>query len=249
MNLPKTAKLIPNSQENWIDIDGSVYAIDGREGFNRKLIKKSQHIVHGYKYCGINYKTGQKSKRVHRLVAEAFIPNPNNLPIVGHKNNIKSDNRVENLYWTTISENTQKAFNDGLAKNAKGGDDSQSIPVKMFSTLTNELLGEYGSMREAARETGIELTLISRQARYKRPTRREFYFRFSDDPSALVEDQLVGKFRFDDDTLVETFFNTGEASRKTGISERTISNQCQKDRKPKNRFSDFYFLRIKNDNK
>ena len=96
--LPETAKPIKNATGHWIDIDGSVYAFDKRNNHGNKLIKKSQHTVYGYKYCGITYGEKNVSKRVHRLVAEAFIPNPNNYVIVGHRNNIKSDNRVENLY-------------------------------------------------------------------------------------------------------------------------------------------------------
>ena len=118
LQLPKTALPIAGAIEHWIDIDGSVYAIDRRNNRKPRLIKKSQSEVNGYKYCGIKYKNGKIiSKRVHRLVAEAFIPNPNGYRVVGHKNNIKNDNRVENLYWTTTKENTQKAFDDGLAVN------------------------------------------------------------------------------------------------------------------------------------
>ena len=183
MTIPKTAMRIQGAKNHWIDIDGSVYCIDGRFNSKGKIIKKAQTICHGYKYCSINYNGKNISKRVHRLVAEAFIENPNNYNIVGHKNNIKSDNRVDNLYWTTVSENTKKAFDDGLAKNDKGFDDSQSKPVFMFETATNKKIGEFGSCRIASKETGINLSTICRQAKYKRPARKQFYFRYIDDKS------------------------------------------------------------------
>ena len=47
-----------------------------------------------------------KSHKVHRMVANAFIPNINNLPQVGHNNDIPTDNCVENLYWTDNKENS-----------------------------------------------------------------------------------------------------------------------------------------------
>ena len=185
--LPKTAKYIANSQDHWIDIDGSVYAYNTRNNQKKVLIKKAQNTVYGYKYCGIKYKgrDSNVSKRVHRLVAEAFIPNPNNYNVVGHRNNIKHDNRVENLYWTTVQENTQKAFDDGLAVNDKGYDDSQSHPVVMFETSTNKKINEFGSVSEASRITGISKNTISRQAKYKRPVRKSFYFRYADDESVI----------------------------------------------------------------
>ena len=61
----------------------------------------------GYQIVAL-YKAGKcYSRRVHRLVAETFIPNPDNLREVDHINNIRDDNKSENLRWATASENTR----------------------------------------------------------------------------------------------------------------------------------------------
>lgn len=247
LEIPNTALPIKNAIDHWIDIDGSVYAKDKRNGHKNKIIKKAQQTVFGYKYCGIRYKGEQKNinKRVHRLVAEAFLPNPNGYKIVGHKNNIKSDNRVENLYWTTVSENTKKAYDDGLAKNDCGFDNSQSKPVVMFNTYTNQEIKRFGSIAEASRLTGINDTTIGRQAKYKRPTRKDFYFRYIDDEDCSCP-VLIGMFDYETDKLIETFFSSGEARKKTKISTRTICQQVQKNQKPssKHKHNNVYFLKL-----
>lgn len=58
--------------------------------------------------------------KVHRAVAQAYIPNPENKPCVNHKNGIKTDNHVDNLEWATYAENTRHAFDTGLAVARKG---------------------------------------------------------------------------------------------------------------------------------
>lgn len=61
----------------------------------------------GYRIVSLFENGKAKKYRVHRLVADAFIPNPNNYPIVNHKDEIKDNNRMENLEWCTHSYNTR----------------------------------------------------------------------------------------------------------------------------------------------
>jgi hypothetical protein len=66
----------------------------------------------GYRHVILNH----KNKNVHRVIAETFIPNPNNLPCVNHKDGNKTNNSVENLEWCTHSENTLHSFKNGLQR-------------------------------------------------------------------------------------------------------------------------------------
>lgn len=59
-----------------------------------------------------------KNHEVHRLMAEAFIPNPNGLPMVRHLNDIKTDNRLENFAWGTAKDNGEDAVRNGRVRKA-----------------------------------------------------------------------------------------------------------------------------------
>lgn len=73
----------------------------------------------GYKQCNL-YKDGKKKYvRIHRLVAELFVPNPNNLPQVNHIDGNKLNNHYTNLEWVSNSQNTKHAFDNGLISKTK----------------------------------------------------------------------------------------------------------------------------------
>lgn len=243
--LPKDAVRVKDSKD-FVDKKGTVYSpVTNYKGrFSGEYLIKTPHNCNGYFYVAIydNEMKSAKSRRLNRVVAETFIPNPHNLPVVGHKNNIKTDNRVENLYWTTYKENSQKAVDDGLLVNAKGKDDNQSMPVVMFSSDTNEKIGVYGSIKEASRLTSISASTISRQCRNERQTKNSCYFRFlkTDTPKTQT---LVGMYDYESDELLRTFRNYAEASKITNTKIDTVSRHCTNG-KPKQNVKGFYFRRI-----
>lgn len=99
--------------EYWKQIKGYPHLFISRTGkvwtttYNRYL--KPQLSNRGYLRIGLNKDKVIKTVHIHRLVAEAFIPNPDNLPQVDHIDGNKLNNRVENLRWISQSENCRKS--------------------------------------------------------------------------------------------------------------------------------------------
>jgi hypothetical protein len=167
-------KLIDGSENYYITKSAKVYR-KYSEGF---YLLKPFLATCGYYYVTLQINKKKKKYRLHRLVAQAFIPNPNNYKIVGHIDNIKTNCNVSNLYWTTSSENTQKAINDKLLVNAKGYEDSQSKPVVCYDISDNEI-GRYGSVRECHRALGISCSTILRHCYHKTlKSRCGYHFEF-----------------------------------------------------------------------
>lgn len=116
-------KIINGFEEYAIKENGEVVSLprkDGR-GFNREAkLLKPIYREDWYPIVRLTKNKKRFNRSVHRLLAEAFIPNPNNLPQVNHKNGVKSDFRLENLEWCTPLGNTRHALITGLRPNNTG---------------------------------------------------------------------------------------------------------------------------------
>ena len=89
--------------------------VDGRKHRYESVVKKPYIAHNGYYNVGLDSKG--KHLTIHRCVATAFIDNPNGLKVVNHKDGNKLNNNVDNLEWTTSSENNKHAFKIGLKSN------------------------------------------------------------------------------------------------------------------------------------
>ena len=147
-----------------VDENGNVFSVR-----NNKLLKRMM-FPSGYEYVHLcNGKGKTKLFRVHRLVAETFIPNPNNLPEVNHKDGDKLNNNVKNLEWCTNLENMRHSVETGL-RNIKGENNpSAKLTVKDVINIRKEYIPkskEFGTVA-LARKYGVSNVMIGKIIRYE----------------------------------------------------------------------------------
>ena len=168
-----------NWKKIFIDDIETIYSVsdEGEVRNDEKGTLLKLGLQQGYLHVGLSLGHGQmKRMRVHRLVAQAFIPNPENKPYVNHIDGNRQNNNVNNLEWNTPKENAQHAVETGLRKNTRGR------AVIQYSLAGEEML-TFVSATEAARELGLQQSKITSCCLRDRQTTGNFQWRYADDPN------------------------------------------------------------------
>ena len=149
-----------------IDKNGKIRHYKGQIMSGR--IKKGTN--QGYVMYDLFKDNKRKTVRLHRLVAEAFIPNPNNLPEVNHIDGNKENNTVDNLEWCTRGENIKHAYNKNLRSPAMKGciERNKNVSIKVALCDKNyNIEKEFNSISDLAKEINSSSASLSKQLRNK----------------------------------------------------------------------------------
>ena len=167
-----------------IDSDGVKRLLKG------KILKPAKNN-NGYFLCGLCKNGQMKYVLIHRLVAEAFIPNPSNLPEVNHKDENKTNNSVflkkdgsvdlgkSNLEWCTRSYNINYGTRNKQVAEKRLNSPKFSKPVLQIDINTGRVISEYPSVMEAARKLNINNGGISMCCLRKRKTYKRFKWKYA----------------------------------------------------------------------
>nr|UVM82196.1 MAG: zinc-binding loop region of homing endonuclease [Bacteriophage sp.] len=153
--------------KSFVKIPGvSGYLVNKKGGifseFKGEVMKPA--LRSGYYFVVIMTDDGKRvNKMIHRLMAETFLPNPDNLPEIDHIDGNALNNNLDNLRWVTKKENQNNPISrEGRYKAIRK---RQGIPIKAF--YNGKSVGNFTCLMEAARKFSLHCTMISKQLRGK----------------------------------------------------------------------------------
>ena len=165
-------------KEIWKDIKGyeGLYQVSSFGRVKRvttgRILKGSNDSI-GYLLVILYKNNIGSTKKIHRLVAEAFIPNPDNKPQVNHIDEDKTNNIVSNLEWMTAKENSNHGTRNGRVSRSK------SIPIIAINIKTGESQEFYGT-NECARQLGLSPSNISAVLKGRQKQTGGFTFKYKE---------------------------------------------------------------------
>ena len=175
-------KFISNFEDKYtVTNKGEVFSFNNGKKVPLSLVLGKR----GYFVVSLSSSNKAKQYRVHRLVAEAFIPNPQQKPCVNHKDGNKQNNCVENLEWVTYGENKHHSFvvlgerhwmQDKLGKLC-----IHHKVVEQIDPSNGKVVARYYGAQEAHRVTGFSQGNISSVCRKQRRIANGFYWRYAND--------------------------------------------------------------------
>lgn len=136
-------------------------------GYKRKHFLKPCKDKGGYSFVNLSKDGKYKTFYIHRLVAEAYLPNPEGLPQVGHKDGSRDNNDISNLYWTDAKENSNESIR------VKRLSEAQGKPVFCI-----ELNKEFKSGKEAAEQLNLNRGNLSSCLKGKQQTCGGFHWKY-----------------------------------------------------------------------
>lgn len=166
---------VPGFAGYQVDDEGNVYAKRGGS-----LLKQRNSF--GYKRVTLYSEPGKpKSILVHRIVAMAFLPNPDSLPQVNHKNENRADNRVENLEWCTASYNINYGSRNATVSQKLCVDKTEKFgrKVEQVNPATKEVVAVWPSLRSIEHALGYAHSNIQSCCEGRRRTRGGFEWRYA----------------------------------------------------------------------
>lgn len=140
--------------------------------YKKERILKQKPLTWGYLYVWLSKKGKVKARRVHRIVAEAFVNNPNKYTIVNHKDEDKTNNHAENLEWCDMKYNLM--YGTRLARTAK----KRLKPVLQIDIKTHKTINSYDGIRIAAQKTHSNESHIGACCRGVRDTHNGYIWEF-----------------------------------------------------------------------